>query len=78
MIKVVAKEEKKPLPSELLNDKNHNTMIIQNMTNDISINFAHMISNLALDDKDKIVKHFVHNFLINNFNLKQSKIKNRN
>ena len=78
MIKVVAKEEKKPLPSELLNDKNHNTMIIQNMSNDISINFAHMISNLALDDKDKIVKHFVYNFLINNFNLKQSKIKNRN
>ena len=39
-------------------------MIIQNMSNDISINFAHMISNLALDDKDKIVKHFVYNFFM--------------
>jgi hypothetical protein len=27
------------------------------MSNETSINFAHMISNLALDDKDKIVKH---------------------
>ena len=56
MLKIVATEEKKPLPSELNNESPYPQ--IENLSSNVSSYFSSMVENLAMDEKDRSVRKF--------------------